>query len=379
MVAVGRSFATDVLPTLFALAFLLGGSQGAAHNDQAGRAPLDTVAYVLLTVAALAFLVRRRAPLVTLTAVTAAAGAYLALDYPYGPILIAVAAASFFVALRRPPRTAAVAGGLAALTLFATDLAASGTSAVDVVVAVAELGWAVIPTIIGALIRVARLAHTDAAEQGRRREVDEERLRLAREVHDVVGHGLSVISLQAGVALHVLDRRPEEARTALEAIRRASTDALDELRVTLALVRDQPVASRAPVSGMGRMPGLLTEVRLCGLPVDVHVEGASADLPPDVDQVAFRVVQEALTNALRHSGAGRVDVTLQYERHSVRILVDDDGHAVTATPAAAGHGLTGLRERVQQVGGRCSAGPRPDGGWRLEAVLPTELPVRVHR
>lgn len=369
--AAGRVLAGDVLPTLVALAVLLGGSTGAAHNAPAGRADLDATAYAILGVAGIAFVLRRHLPLALLAVETGVAGTYLAITYPHGPIEPAVGVAALFVAMRHPPKVAAAAGGVAALTMFGSDLVGSGAGTVtDVLAASTQLGWAVIPTIVGALLRVARSARREAVEEARRREVDEERLRLARDVHDVVGHGLSVISLHAGVALHVLERQPEQARVALEAIRRASTDALDELRTTLALARDDSVARRTPLSGLDRLPGLVTEVRLCGLPVGVHVDGPEQRLPADVDQVAFRVVQESLTNALRHSGGSRVDVTLQHEPGRLRVVVEDDGRPLHATPAPAGHGLAGLRERVTGIGGTFSAGPRDGGGWRVEAVLP---------
>ncbi len=238
------------------------------------------------------------------------------------------------------------------------------------IAALAQAGWAVVPAVVGSTVRSSRVSAARADMEAQRRRREQERLQLAREVHDVVGHSLSVISLQAGVALHVLDRRPEQAQPALEAIRRTSAEALEELRLTLALTRADPEDTpRAPVAGLARLPALVEQVRQAGLPVDIASAGAPRPLPAEVDQAAFRVVQESLTNTLRHAGAAAAAVRVHHEPGQVRVVVHDDG-AGSAPTGRAGHGLLGLRERAEALGSRFDAGPGARGGWRVEAVLP---------
>lgn len=371
VLAIGRALSQDLLPALVAIGILVGGSTGASRHLAETRTPLDAFAYTILVIAGAAFVLRRHLPLVVVAADSLVAAVYLGRAYAYGPILVAVAVAAFIAAAQVRRRVAVIAGLASGIAVVAGDFVGASPSSFGAALSsLALVGWPVIPTVLGNLVAVAREARQTAEQESQRREADEERLRLAREVHDVVGHGLSVISLQSGVALHLLDRKPEEARAALEAIRRASTEALDELRTTLALARDDE-ARRAPVSGLARLPGLVTEVRLCGLPVDVTVEGeANRDLPQEVDQAAFRILQEGLTNALRHSGATQAAVVLRYDAAALQLLVDDNGTLVTSGPAPGGHGLVGLAERARKVGGWCRAQPRADGGWRLEAWLP---------
>jgi signal transduction histidine kinase len=369
--ATGRVLSTDVVPALVAIGILAGGSTGASRHLAESRTPLDALAYTILVVAGAAFVLRRHAPVALLAIDSIGAAVYLGRAYAYGPILVAVAISAFIAATRVRRDVAVIAGAASGIALVTGDfVGASQSSFTGVLGSLALFGWPAIPTVLGNLVAVARDARRTAEQESQRRETDEERLRLAREVHDVVGHGLSVISLQSGVALHLLDRKPEEARAALEAIRRASTEALDELRTTLALARDED-ARRTPLSGLARLPGLITEVRLCGLRVDVTVEGAAETaLPQHVDQTAFRIVQEGLTNALRHSGASHAGVVLRHDASAVQIIVDDNGTMVSSSPRADGHGLKGLQERASEVGGWCRAGPRAEGGWRLEAWLP---------
>jgi signal transduction histidine kinase len=372
-VAIGRVLAADLLPAVIAVIILIGGSKGASEHISQDRTPLDAFAYTILAIAGAAFVLRRRLPLALFAIDAVAATIYLGHGYAYGPLGPAVAIAAFIAAMRVRREVALGAGTAAGFALVTADLIGSSDHSLrGVLGSVVQLAWPIVPTVIGILVAVAHDARRTAEAESKQREVDEERLRLARDVHDVVGHGLSVISLQSGVALHLLDRDPAAARGALEAIRRASTEALDELRTTLALARDD-TARRVPLSGLARLPGLVTEVRLCGLQVDIVVEGdADRTLPQSVDQVAFRVVQEALTNVLRHAGASAVHVTIRHDEHAVQIVVDDDGQQVGSAPADGGHGVVGLQERAGEIGGWCRAGPRADGGWRVEAWLPVD-------
>ena len=226
----------------------------------------------------------------------------------------------------------------------------------------------------------ARLEQTAELERTRaeqaRRAVAEERLRLARELHDVVAHSISVIAVQSGVGAHVADTQPEEAAKALAAIEATSRAALTELRRLLGVLRqeDEPQGDLAPVPGLADLDGLLAEVAKAGLAVRLQVEGRPAPLPAGVDLSAYRIVQEALTNVVKHAGPARAQVTIRYRDHEVMVEVIDDGRGVAAPTgdgrARVGHGLIGMRERVAVFGGDLEAGPRSDGGFRVAARLP---------
>jgi signal transduction histidine kinase len=216
----------------------------------------------------------------------------------------------------------------------------------------------------------------EAREELARRAVVEERLRLARELHDVVAHAMSVIAVQSGVGAHVADSRPEEVGKALAAIEVTSRGALEELRRLLGVLRqDSEVqASLTPVPGLANLDSLLAEVGKAGLAVRVRVEGTPLQLPAGVDLSAYRIVQEALTNVVKHAGPAHAEVTIGYRDQEVTVEVTDDGRG--AVPPASdgrvgtGHGLIGMRERVAAFGGDLQVGPRPGGGFRVAARLP---------
>jgi signal transduction histidine kinase len=227
---------------------------------------------------------------------------------------------------------------------------------------------------------IARLERTAELERARaeqaRRAVAEERLRLARELHDVVAHAISVIAVQSGVGAHVAKTQPEEAAKALAAIEATSRAALTELRRLLGVLRQEgePQGDLAPVPGLADLDGLLAEVAKAGLAVRLQVEGRPAPLPAGVDLSAYRIVQEALTNVVKHAGPARAQVTIRYRDHDLLVEVTDDGRgAVTLASdgrGRVGHGLIGMRERVQVFGGDLETGPRPGGGFRVAARLP---------
>ncbi len=217
-------------------------------------------------------------------------------------------------------------------------------------------------------------------EVARRRAV-EERLRIARELHDSLTHSISVIQVQAGVAVHLARKRGEEVPPALLAIHAAGADAARELRATLGVLRDQDQGTSEDLDGSGldHLDGMVTRARSAGLPVSVTVTGIRRPLPPAVDQAAYRIVQEALTNTSRHAhaagGGGRASawVVLHYAQDALTVQVNDDGTGGGAKSAGPGLGLIGMRERVSALGGRLHAGPRDGGGFQVRA----ELPVRA--
>jgi signal transduction histidine kinase len=221
-----------------------------------------------------------------------------------------------------------------------------------------------------------------AREELAGRAVTEERLRLARELHDVVAHAMSVIAVQSGVGAHIANTQPKEAAKALGAIEATSRAALEELRRLLGVLRqaDGPQGDLAPVPGLADLEGLLAELAKAGLAVKLRVNGTRPPLPAGVDLSAYRIVQEALTNVVKHAGSARAQVVIGYGDQDVTVEVTDDGRgAVTSVSdgrAGTGHGLIGMRERVAAFGGDLEVGPGPDGGFRVAARLPLAVDRR---
>jgi signal transduction histidine kinase len=216
-------------------------------------------------------------------------------------------------------------------------------------------------------------------DEAARRMAMEERLRIARELHDSLTHSISVIQVQAGVAVHLARKRGEDVPPALAAIQEAGADAARELRATLGVLRSEEDGDG---SGLGQLDSLVARARAAGLPVTVTVTGAQRPLPPEVDQAAYRIVQEALTNVSRHAGHACASVRLHYAPETLSVQVDDDGKgpvisagtSTGARPSGPGLGLVGMRERVSALGGQLQAGPQDDGGFRVRAELPARAP-----
>jgi len=205
------------------------------------------------------------------------------------------------------------------------------------------------------------------SDEAAQRRAMEERLRIARELHDSLTHSISVIQVQAGVAEHLARKRGDEVPPALQAIREAGADAARELRATLSVLRS---TEDGDGSGLCQLNGLVARARAAGLPVTVTVTGAEWPVPAEVDQAAYRIIQEALTNVSRHAGLAHASVCLEYTREALAVQVDDDGPGQSGKPAGTGLGLIGMRERVSALGGRLHAGPRDSGGFRVRAELP---------
>lgn len=340
--------------------------------DAASRhaVPIGLPGYAAVVAATLALGFRRRRPLATLAGVTVCTSAYLVAGYAYGPILIvfmlAVYSATRYAPLRPALWCAAGALGLMLVHLFTSDRPL-GWIGVGPVAA-----WTVVPATVGYALRLRHdAAHRARAEVIRQR-VDEERLRVAQEVHDIVGHGLAAIKMQADVALHVMARQPGCAQEALAAISRTSQQALDELRATLAVVR-RADDERIPPLGLGSLEQLSRRMADAGIDVRLKFCGA-ADQPltAAVDLAAYRIVQESLTNVLRHGGCGRADVTIRYEAGSVAITVANPRNGTT--PAGTGSGIAGMRARVQALGGEFTAGPVAQR-FEVHARLPIGNPA----
>ena len=359
----------DLGLTSLLVAVGLMGTGGAAANQGQSASPL---AYVLVVAACLPVVAWRWRPMWTFTLTGAATMVYLGLGYPYGPILFALVLAIVGLAVRSPVRRvlAAMAALLAAaFVAIGIDVLAGERDWTEFLTVSA---WLIVPAAVGAAIKVRRDAAADVRAALARRAVSEERLLLAQEVHDVVGHGLAVIAMQSGVALRVLERDPARAREALEAIRATSGEALESLRAEVEALRrgaQEPDVPRRPGTGLADLPRLVDRIRASGLAVTLDADGPAAGLPAEVDRAAYRIVQEALTNVLRHGGPAAT-ATVRVARDGGTLLVEvlDTGRGTGVAPAG-GHGIEGMRARAEALGGSLEAGPRPDGGFGVRARM----------
>jgi len=341
--------------------------------------------YVLVAACFLPLVFRRRYPLIVLGAATAAAALYRLLPLPPTLTWLAPLIALYTVGtLYSRVQLAVAAIATAAITLvvslppFGTSFWISELVRVTALLATAALlgdatrNWRAY--LVEAERRAREAEHT--REEEARRRVDDERLRIARELHDITAHSLSVIAVQSGMAEHVIDNDPEQARRALGTIRQISRSALGELRSVIGVLREadeKPEAPLAPAPSLLRLDELKRPLVDAGLAVNVELAGEVASLPSMVDASAYRIVQEALTNAMRHAGATRVDVGIRIAGDAVHVEVTDDGRGASEEPEALearGHGITGMRERALALGGELEAGPGLEGGFTVSARLP---------
>ena len=337
---------------LVAVVFALDAGTALSTVDGADR-PLLPFGWALLVASAVVLLWRRRYPVAVLVVTAATTLVYYPLGFPDAPVVLTLAIALYAVARERGPVFSAGAAALLAAIL-------SATADEPFAVAIGVVPILLLPVVLGEVARQAeartRVAEATAESEAQRRAA-EERLRIARDLHDVLAHQISMINVQAGAALHT--REPDAAFGALQAIRTASGDALSEIRSVLGMLREPDLAA---------LPELLSRTEAAGLTVRSRV-----DLPPPapsaaVQFAAYRIVQEALTNVVRHSSATAADVRIQRTGDAVQVTVDDNG-----SPAAeiiGGNGLRGMAERAAGVGGEFEAGPRPAGGFRVRARLP---------
>ena len=416
-----NSPARDVIFAVGLTVVLVGGTYGEGHP----KSPSDTIqfkgipiphpgpgALALVAVACLALAWRRQWPVAVLGISTAAVCIFTLLGYVNGAAMLAPAIAVYSMATLVEARRAA---GLALATL--TVLMAS-TAAANPFGKITGGGFYLIPgLVIGALLAGIAVANRrayvasiqDRAQEDARRQVVEERLRIARELHDVVAHTMATINVQAGSAAHVLATRPEVAAEALQAIKAASKDGLRELRAILNVLRQADDADPTqPAPGLAQLDTLVAGARRAGLETTLTVTGTAVPLPAAADLAAYRIIQESLTNTIRHAGPATAAVSVSYTGDEVRICVTDTGlgqpavlargddlpdppdrrsapksagpadrAAATLATGTGGHGLAGMRERAAAVGGSVETGSGPGGGFRVEARLP--LPAAAGR
>jgi signal transduction histidine kinase len=349
----------------------------AAAQGQPEREPLDALAYVLLAAGPIALMARRRFPVPVYVFVFGSTLAYSLIGYPQGPIWLPLIISLFNVVLTGHRLVAVIGlasgyfGFLWLPYLLDREPAPSPGAALGLA------AWLLVLLFTAEFVRVRRERALEAArilEEETRRRATEERLRIARELHDALGHHISLINVQAGVALHVNEELPQQARSALDAIREASKEALTELRSVLDILRrSDEQAPRSPTPSLERLDTLVSQAQAAGLTIRTETVGQAQPLPFGVDVAAFRIVQEALTNVSRHAGQARATVQLAYGERDLTVQVDDDGRGASPHPKpGTGKGILGMRERVAALGGELEAGPRPEGGFRVRARLPLD-------
>ena len=353
----------------------------AAQHAQPGRHDLDQIGYLLLLAGPALLLLRNRFPPAVCLGTAGVAVLYLLAGYPYGPVFLSVLVGFVNAVLAGYRRAAWAAVGGIYLAHLGLALATGGFRGLR------ELGllaWLLLVVLAAEVIRT-RVEQREQRRQARaereRRLADEQRIAIARELHDVLAHSISLINVQAGVALELLDGDPEQARTALTTIKSTSKEALGEVRQVLGTLRGSgggggAEAPRSPAPGLGRLGELVGQAAAAGLVVTLRSDGSVRGLPQGVELAGFRIVQEALTNVIRHSSARTAEVRVRYADALLTLDVRDPGPvSAGGGPRAggSGSGLTGMRERVAALGGSVSARPEPGGaGFHVHAELPIQ-------
>ncbi|MFE2051327.1 sensor histidine kinase [Streptomyces sp. NPDC059459] len=352
----------------------------------------DVLSLVLMAVGAAALVFRRRAPLVVLAVTGCVSVVESVTGDPRAPVVMSTVVALYTVAASTD-RPTTWRAGLLTMTVLTGAAMLAGPLPWYAQENLAVFAWTGIGASAGDAVRSRRAfvqAIRDRAEKAERtreeearRRVAEERLRIARDLHDVVAHHIALVNVQAGVAAHVMDKRPDQAKEALAHVRAASRSALDELRATVGLLRQSgdPKAPTEPAPGLDRLDELVTTFHHAGLHVEVARADQGTDLPAAVDLAAYRIIQEALTNVQKHAGTrAKAEVSVVQVGPDIEVTVLDDGAGDEAPGApgapagtgadGGGHGLLGMRERVAAVGGTLTTGPRYGGGFRVHAILP---------
>ncbi|MGW0906238.1 sensor histidine kinase [Streptomyces sp. NPDC002853] len=363
-----------------AVVALLTGLDAAVNGP--GHRQADWLTWLLFAVSVAALLVRSRWP-VAVTVVTGAACAGWALYGHIGELLnLPVMVALYALAVRGDRRRTLRTAVAAALVSGTVSVIAGKDVAQPQGAPLLEMLWPLVPLLLGEVVRGRRELLQEYAERAERaeadrerearRKVDQERVRIARELHDVIAHTVSAMTVQAGLALDALDSRPEVARTAMRQVRTSGKEAVRELRATVGVLREaRRTASAAPAPRLAQLDELVEGVRGTGPRVSLHTDTGGRELPQLVELAAYRIVQEALTNVIKHADARHVAVSVAMVGEGLAVEITDDGPVSSAAPGE-GYGLIGMRERATTMGGDLEAGPLPGGGWRVRAVLPVE-------
>jgi signal transduction histidine kinase len=351
---------------------------------QPGTRGYDVLAAVLLAIDLCAIAVRKRWPVAATVVAMAALLVWYGRDYGGGlvnlPLLVVLYNVAVTGTRRRTLVIGLLLGTVATVSILVQLEHPEGTL-------VQALGWMAAALLLGEAVRASRALLAEARQRAARaeaereaeaeRRVAEDRLRIARELHDVMAHTISAMTVQAGVAADALDDRPEAAREALRAMRATAREAMEEVRATVALLRDEHArANTAPAPALEQLDELVETSAAAGVEVFVTRTGQPRRLPALIELTAYRIVQEALTNVVRHAPRSRVDVRLDFGPEAVVVEVADDGGGATATAPrlegsnGQGFGLRGMDERVAAVGGTVEHGPQPEGGFRVRAELP---------
>jgi signal transduction histidine kinase len=331
-----------------------------------------TIAAVVGAVVTASVAIRRRFP----AAVGLGVQGLLVLDVsvwghlPAGPVTVAWFCALYALAVWTSPRW--FVAGIAFVAV--SNLAPEAVRPDKVATVVPFTAGAIVVMVLIRRVLGDRERRVQLAERERdvaaREAVVEERARIARELHDAIAHNVSMMVVQAGAERHVLDGTHGSTREVLETIERIGRGALTEMRRMVGMLRSDSGDPLAPQPGLDDLPTLVTQVRAAGLPVELRVEGERPELPVGIELSAYRIVQEALTNALKHAGDAHAVVHVRYGADSLELEIVDDGAGAPALVAGGGHGLVGMRERVLLYGGRLDAGRRPSGGFAVRVLLP---------
>jgi signal transduction histidine kinase len=337
---------------------------------------VDAGAITLVAGSAVVLAGRRRYPVPVLAVVFALTLAYFVVGYPNGPIWLPLVIA-YYTAVACGHRLAAGTAAVAGFAVFPwLDYLLRHRPAPPAIALVALAAWLLVVLGAGEGMRFRRERAAQAARikaEEEQRHASEQRLRIAQDLHDSLGHYLSLISVQSGVALSLNQQLPSQAQDALAAVKQASKEALAELRSVLAILRqDGEPAPRSPAATLSKLGDLVSQASAAGLQVQTETRGSPRPLPFGTDVTAYRVVQEALTNVRRHAGAATATVALDYGDAALTIQVDDDGRGPAGPASHRGQGIAGMRQRVAALGGDFQVGPRPGGGFRVRARLPLE-------
>jgi signal transduction histidine kinase len=368
-------FVTALVAALIA-AVQIGGATVAGRH-QPDRYAIDAPAVALLLVGPVALLLRRRYPVAVLAACFGSTLAYVVVGYPQGPIFLAMIVAFVTTRLLGHRRAAwiSIALGWPAFLWLPRLLGRDTAPSLGDMFGLAA--WLLVLATTAEVVATRRAQAAEAERMHREetaRRAGEERLQIAQELHDVLAHNISLISVQAGVGLHLLDEQPEQARAALAAIKEASREALGELRSVLEVLRrDDDAAPRMPAPALTTdLTTLVTKAKSAGVEVGVETTGERRPLAPGVDRAAFRIAQEALTNVTRHAGGAHARVVVTYHDEALTLEIVDDGgtNGDGRHQDGTGNGITGMRERATALGGSLDAGYRPGGGFFVRARLP---------